>query len=487
MRGLYVIEVDDVKRVLPFAVALLLALSRGSFAAEVVNLDRYLEMVKEGNHGLQSGVRAVEAAYYGVLASVASQRPNVALSGSASYVTDQKTGEEHNRNSMVYNTALSLTQRIDISGTNTLDEQQQILSYERQRADFDGNVNTLIATAEENYWSAVLARENIALQKDVLGQRRENSRVTEEKYKQQLVPKLDLIRAEAQVVAAESLVTEADALYRNRLATLAALTGGAEVVPVEEPLFVPTFDVSVSLEKALLFRPDVRASRLALERSKILKKLTSKGMSPTLTGTIRWTPWAAPWNSSTPQDGELGASLSLNIPLVDGNATKYGTLNMDMLVQAAEASLRSVELTTEVDLKVARNNWEKAAALEQDKKRQVERSDEELRITELMYNEGMGAQIDLINAQTENQRVRTDYLNAIQGMYIAIVDLRKAVGDYSPDENGSWKEAVVKYGKGAVIANELEKQELRDRKDKKDKSAEKNNSAQKRSPKKRKN
>jgi hypothetical protein len=60
-------------------------------------------------------------------------------------------------------------------------------------------------------------------------------------------------------------------------------------------------------------------------------------------------------------------------------------------------------------------------------------------------------------------------------MYIAIVDLRKAVGDYSPDENGSWKEAVVKYGKGAVIVNELEKQELRDQK---------NNSTQKRSPKK---
>ncbi|MDR2179238.1 MAG: TolC family protein [Synergistaceae bacterium] len=459
----------------------------GSFAAEEVGLDRYLEMVKEGNHTLQSGIRSVEAAYYGVLASVAPQRPSVTLSGSASYVTDQKTEEKHNRNTMVYNTALSLTQRIDISGTNTLDEQQQILSYERQRAEFDSNVNTLVAAAEENYWSAVLARENIALQKDVLRQRRENSRVTEEKYKQQLVPKLDLIRAEAQVVAAESLVTEAEALYRNRLATLTALTGanGGDVVPVEEPLFVPTFDVSVSLEKALLFRPDVRASRLALERSKILKKLAAKGMSPTLTGTIRWTPWAEPWNSSSPQDGELGGSLSLNIPLLDGNATKYGALNMDRLVQAAEASLRSAESAADVDLKVARNNWEKAAALEQDKKRQVERSDEELRITELMYNEGMGAQIDLINAQTENQRVRTDYLNAIQGMYIALVDLRKAVGDYSPDENGTWKEAVVKYGKGTATAKELKKQELRDQKDasNENKSAEKHNTPQKGLPK----
>ena len=438
-----------------FWVVFLLALSRGSFAAEVVNVDEYLGKVKEGNHTLQSGVRAVEAAYYGVLSSVASQRPKGALSGSTSYVTDQRTGDEHNRNAMVYNTSLSLTHRIDIAGTYTLDEQQQILSYESQRAAFDGNVNALVATAEQSYWSAVLARENIALQKDVLRQRQENNRVTEEKYRQQLVPKLDLIRSEAQVVAAESLVTEAEALYRNLLATMEALTGGFEVVPLEEPLFVPTFNVSVSFEKALLFRPDVRASRLALERSKALKKLAAKGMSPTLPAAVQWTPLADPWNSSTPQDGELGASLTLNIPIFDGNATKYNVLNMDRQVQTAEAALRSAENAANVDLKIARNNWEKAAALEKDKKRQVERSDEELRITELMYNEGMGAQIDLINAQTENQRVRTDYLNAIQGMYVARVDLRKAVGDYSPNEDGSWKEAVVKYGKGIPVVHEI--------------------------------
>jgi outer membrane protein TolC len=297
----------------------------------------------------------------------------------------------------------------------------------------------------------VLARENVALQEDVLRQRLENNRVTEEKYRQQLVPKLDLIRSEAQVVEAESLVTEARTQYRNLLSAMSALTGGTEVLPADEPLTVPGFDLDVTLEKALRYRPDVRAARLALERSQLLKKLASKGMAPTLTAAIRWTPWSDPWNSSTPQDKELGASLTLNIPLTDGGSTRYRTLNADRLTQAAEASLQAVQNTANLDLAVAFNNWESASALEKDKKRQVERSDEELRITELMYNEGMGAQIDLINAQTENQRVRTDYLNAVKGMYAALVELRGAAGDYAPDESGNWKEAVARYGKGADI------------------------------------
>ena len=136
--------------------------------------------------------------------------------------------------------------------------------------------------------------------------------------------------------------------------------------------------------------------------------------------------------------------MRLSIPLLDGNATKYNVLNADRLVQAAEAALQAVETSMNAELVTAINNWELAAALEKDKARQVERSDEELRITELMYNEGMGA-------QTENQRVRTDYLNAVKGMYVALAELRNVVGDYSPAEDGAWKEAVIRYGKGNPV------------------------------------
>lgn len=464
------------KRFCLFTALLVLFSSHAAAAVEVVNLDRYLQMVKEGNHALQSGVRSVEAAYYGVLASVAYQRPWLDGSVNGSWLSGQKTQEERTKDITSYNVGIGLTHRIDISGSYTLDEQQQILHYESRRATFDDNVNSLMATAEENYWAAVLARENIALQKDVLRQRMENNRVTAEKFKQQLVPKLDLIRSEAQVVAAESLVTQAESQYRNLLATMTALTGGIEIVPVDEPLVVPHFNVTVGLEKALAFRPDVRAGRLNLDRSRIVKKLTAKGLSPSLNLGISWMPLEDPWNSSSVQKGEATASLSLNIPIVDGNETKYSVLNTDRLIMAAEATLHSLENTTNMELAVALNNWDNAAALEKDKKRQVERSDEELRITELMYNEGMGAQIDLINAQTENQQVRTDYLNAIKGMYIALVELRKAVGDYAPDEQGNWKEAVVKYGKGNKIVNEMKTSELNEQKKK---SPQKNKSAQK--------
>jgi hypothetical protein len=49
--------------------------------------------------------------------------------------------------------------------------------------------------------------------------------------------------------------------------------------------------------------------------------------------------------------------------------------------------------------------------------------------------------------------VRTDYLNAVKGMYSALVELRRTVGDYAPAEDGSWKEAAVRHGRGTQSAD----------------------------------
>ncbi|MBQ4431019.1 MAG: TolC family protein, partial [Synergistaceae bacterium] len=274
-------------------------------------------------------------------------------------------------------------------------------------------------------------------------------------YNQELVPKLDIVRSEAQVVEAETLEKNAETTYMNLLAELSLMAGGLDVEPVDEELKVPEFDVALNFEDAITYRPDVRAARLTLERARLVKKLTAKGMSPTLDFAFQFTPWSDPESYATPNSQQAGGSLVFSFPITDGKATKYKVLNADRLIQAAESSLEAVKEQTRRDITVAMNNWRNASAAEHDKQRQVERSEEELRITELMYAEGMGAQIDLINAQTAYQAVRTEYLDAVKNMYIALVAMRKAVGDYSPDENGDWREALARYGKGNDIIGEL--------------------------------
>lgn len=443
--------------VIMLLLAALLLLPSSSSASVSMTLPQYVNEILLNNHTLRAGVKNVEAGYYSVLASVAYQRPSTSGTFTGSYVTRQ--GNEDSV--FAGNIGLRLTQRIDINGSYRLDERQNILGYEVSRANFDNSVNNMIATAEETWWSAVLARENMKLQREILLQRSENHRVTMEKYNQELVPRLDIVRSEAQVVEAETLVKSAETTYLNLIAELSLMAGGLDVEPVEETLKVPEFDVALNFEDAIQFRPDIRAARLNLERAQTVKRLTAKGMSPTLDFAFQFTPWSSPEAYATPNDQQLGSSLVFNVPITDGKQTKYQVFNADRLIQAAESNLNALREQTRRDITVAMNNWRNASAAEQDRRRQVERSEEELRITELMYGEGMGAQIDLINAQTAYQSVRTEYLNAVKNMYVALVAMRKAIGDYSPNENGTWNEAVVRYGKGNEILGETGLKTLR--------------------------
>lgn len=434
--------------ILTILAAILFLTPGAALPDEALGVELYMQRVARGNDKLRAGVKSVEAAYYSVLASVAYQRPALAISTGGSYLSGREQLNVLESDLVDYNINLGLTHRIDLSGQFSLDERQQVLFYEIQRADFDSLWNETLGAAEEAYWTAILAKENISLQQDVLSQREENLRVASEKYRQEVVPKLDVIRADAMTVEAESLITEAEAEYRNVLAVMANAVGGEDVFPIDEGLLVPLLDTAIDHESASGRHPDVRAAAAALERARVVKKLRAKGMSPTLDAAVNWVPLSDHWSSSTPQKGEVGVTLRLSIPIFDGNATRYKTLNADRLLQAAEAALASAQNKTEMDLRIALSNWEKAAALERDKKRQIERSNEELRMTELMYQEGLGAQIDLISAQTENQRVRTEYLNAVKEMYIARVQIRKATGAYVPDGYSGWKDAVGAYGKG---------------------------------------
>lgn len=432
-----------------FSIATLVFVSSRAEAADPISLDDYVRLVVANNRTLQSQAKSVEAAYYAVRSSVAYQRPSLSVTADGTYLSGQETLGRKENNITAFDTGVILGQGIDISGVYGLDEQQQILYYEIQAASYQDTFNTLVSQAMEAYYSAMYARDNVLLQNEILVQRRENLRVTDEKYKVGTVQKLDVIRAEAQVTEAESYIVQAETDYNNLLATMKDMAGGREIAIVDTPLDLPPLDYSVDYDTALAKRPDIRVYRISRERALVVKKLNAKGLSPTLAAGLNWVPYADPWNFTTIQDGEVSVGLTLNVPIFDGNATKYNTLGADRLLQSAEAALEAAYSNTSKQLTTTKNNLEKAISVERYMKRQMTSTAEELRITRVRYLEGVGDQLDLLNAFTADQLSRTNHLGAIRDIYIALVELRKAMGDYAPDAlDGSWRTAVQEFGKG---------------------------------------
>jgi outer membrane protein TolC len=413
------------------AAVISLLFAREARSDEFISLDAFLDMVVSGNNMLAAEAKAVESAYFDFLSSAASQRPSFGVAVAGSYLSGQEQDGGREADIGGFEVRLEAVQPIDISGRFGIEERQAALSFQMRRESMKNAANSLLADAEESYWSAVFAGENSALQREVLLRRMENRRITEEKYRRELVPKLDVIRADALVLAAEALVAQADAERLNILAAMTSMTGGAAAPPGETLSVPPLFEADFSLDMDAAQRPDVRAGKFALEMAANAKELTARKTSPTLEASASWVPFSGPSGSSSPQKGEAVAALRLSIPILKGSAAKYENLSAAAAIQSAEASLRHALDAANAEISAAENNWAQAVVTERAKKSEMERSNEELRITELMYREGLGAQTDMINAQIENQKVRTDYLTAVKDMRVAIVRLRESVGGYA--------------------------------------------------------
>lgn len=396
-----------------------------SLAVEV-DSQGFLNLVRENNPTLQASLNRVEAFSHTVKSVVATQRPSAGVRGNTGWYSDSDRARQGS-----YTLSAAVSSIIDVSGVYPARERELLLQYNVLTLDHFSLVNNTLALAENLYWRSFIARENITLQKEILAQRREDLRITEEKFRQQLIPRLDVIRAQAKIEEAESLVVDAESTYQSVLAEMGSLAGGVIVTPASEALLMPTLSVKAGVDEARRQRNDVRSIEVAIERGRVLKTLAAKGMSPVVEGSVGYTLLTdAPVTQQ--RQNEFLLSLNLSLPVYDGGQTREDVAEKSKTIEALEESLKARENTVAEEVVKAITQWERAVAIEGSKRKQLARSNEELRITQLMYKEGMGAQIDLLNAQVDNQRVRTEHLTAIKEMYLALVSLKQVMSEYQP-------------------------------------------------------
>lgn len=416
------------RRFVPLMLFLLFLLgsSAASLCAEPLPLDLFLERVLQGNEELETSRRDLEARRETATLSVVHQRSSLALKGAGWLLS------EGDREGYGY-VQLALTQPFDLSGRYSLEERHALLTYAVAVAGHKETVNDLLGSAEEVYWSALMARRRVRLQETLLDERRETLRVVEERFRQGLVPRLDVVRASTRLKEQENLLVRARADARDELFRLSTFVGGGDVEPDEGEFRIPS-PLEADRELALRQRPALIRLEGEAELCRIERALAARGMAPALDGSVAYTALADPEGATLPDRGEVVFRLDLTLPLSDGGRTRAERARAEASLARARSAQKAEERALEEELELARNRWERAAALEGSAREQVVQADEEFRVTLLMYEEGYGSQLDVMEAQTEQQRARTEELDAVREMCLALVDMRRAMGVYGAEE-----------------------------------------------------
>jgi outer membrane protein TolC len=122
--------------------------------------------------------------------------------------------------------------------------------------------------------------------------------------------------------------------------------------------------------------------------------------------------------------------LQVNMPIFDGlqrhNRMQYAHIG----ILKAENDLLMMQRTIDMQQAVARVTLQNSSATLESQKANMDLAQEVFNVAQKKYDQGVGSNIEIINAQTALKEAQTNYFNALYDAVIAKVDYDKAMGTF---------------------------------------------------------
>lgn len=297
-----------------------------------------------------------------------------------------------------------------------------------------------IATrADKAYLDAVSGREAAIVFREAEMLADANLAVVQKLYDQGQVSEYDLLRAQVQAantrpnrIAAENNAGLALDYLRNIL----ALSPETELVldsTIAETA-VPEVALEPLVTEALANRPELRQSDQLVKINEKLISIAQGGYKPNLgiASQVQWTSFADKFSkSSTASDAwnrSWTVGVSLSWPLFSGFETtgKIRQAKVDYTQSQLNRSqqMRQVRLEVQDAVGKLKEAGQRVEALGQTVK-QAERG---VKIAQVRYGNGIGTQLELLDAQVALTASRVNRISARHDLVVAIANLRRAVG-----------------------------------------------------------
>ena len=122
-------------------------------------------------------------------------------------------------------------------------------------------------------------------------------------------------------------------------------------------------------------------------------------------------------------------SLNLNIPIFDGFTKRYQVEQKRIALDKVKNGQILLKQSIDLEASQAGINIKNAFATLETQKRNLDLAQEIVRVSKIKYKEGVGSNIEVINAESSFKEAQTNYFAALYDLMIAKVDLSKAKGE----------------------------------------------------------
>ncbi len=126
--------------------------------------------------------------------------------------------------------------------------------------------------------------------------------------------------------------------------------------------------------------------------------------------------------------GALG--LSVNMPIYGGGQRKAKMKQAELKIKQNEFDITNFRQAMDFEVSNARTALRNSILSLDNQKANIKLAEKVYTIARAKYKEGLGSNIEIIQAQTSLKEAQTNYFNSLYDAMIAKIDLRKALGIY---------------------------------------------------------
>ncbi len=124
--------------------------------------------------------------------------------------------------------------------------------------------------------------------------------------------------------------------------------------------------------------------------------------------------------------------LKLNVPLFTGLQTNYKIQQQKLELMKVNNNFRILESSIDFEIKQATLNFNNALKSLSSQQENMELASNVARVTKVKYQQGVGSNLEVVDAEDALRQAQTNYYNALFDAMVAKIDLDKAYGKLLP-------------------------------------------------------
>ena len=430
------------KRLLLLSAALTLFMSQSAFAGETVELNLEDAMQRAFNTNPAITIAGYERD--SARASYNAARNSRWISISGTHSTQRSGYDDYHQVKNNITGILSLSKEIGNAHANSLTASMPIFTggklngtikqakagYLISEQGLQKAYNDMRSTVTNGYFDMLQADNMQKLGRESVDRLADHLKNVEAQYEVGVVAKVDVLRSQVELANAKQSLIKAENAYQIAEANLNKIVG----LPMDTQLKLDNIlvytpydnDMQYCLDYAAKHRPELEQAKQQVEAAKGALRVAISGHMPQVAATA-----SQNWNDSNwpgDENGNWYVGVSVGLNIFDSGVTVSKIHGAEADLAKAHETYRDTVDAVNLDVRSNYLNLREAEKRIDTTKLAVSQAEEDYRIAQLRYMNGVGTNTDVLDAQVALTDAKTNYLQAMYDYNTCKTNLETAIG-----------------------------------------------------------